>query len=187
MRKILFATSNRGKLLEAEKLLSPLGFEVEQLEISYPEIQASSLEEVASFGMGWILKEKGVDKAIMIEDAGLFLHALDGFPGVFSAYVFKSIGLDGILKLMEGREDRSAHFESCIAYFEEGSKTMLFKGRVDGTIARGPKGPHGFGYDPIFVPEGEERTFAEMSIEEKNRYSHRSRALIKLAEFLSER
>jgi XTP/dITP diphosphohydrolase len=187
LRKILFATANEGKLLEAEKLLSHLDFEVEQLEVLYPEIQASTLEDVASFGMEWILKEKKVDDAIILEDAGLFIHALDGFPGVFSAYIFKSIGLDGILKLMDAKGDRSAHFESCIAYYEKGLKIMLFKGRVDGTIALQPKGSYGFGYDPIFIPEGENRAFAEMPTEEKNRISHRGGALSSLVEFLSKR
>ena len=187
MRKILFVTSNKGKMLEAEKLLSSLGFEVSQLEISYPEIQASHLEEVASFGIEWILKEKRINEAIILEDAGLFIHALNDFPGVFSADVFKSIGLEGILRLMEDEEDRSAHFESCIAYREEGSKPMIFKGRVDGVITHEIKGERGFGYDPIFVPKGEKRTFGEMRIEEKNHFSHRGKSLKKLVEYLSKR
>ncbi len=187
MRNILFATSNKGKLNEAQKLLFPLGFEINQLEISYPEIQTSNLEEVAHFGMEWILKEKGIEDAIMLEDAGLFIHGLTDFPGVYSAYVFKTIGLDGILRLMEGEEDRSAHFESCIAYQEKGSKVQVFKGRVDGNIALEPTGEHGFGYDPIFVAKGENRTFAQMPTEEKNRQSHRARALTQLVEYLSKR
>ena len=187
MKKILFATSNKGKLLEAEKLLLPLNYEVQQLEASYPEIQAASLEDVASYGMEWIVKEKRIEGPIILEDAGIFIDALNGFPGVFSAYVFKSIGLDGILKLMEGGEDRSAHFESCISYSEEGLEIVFFKGRVDGAIALVQKGSHGFGYDPIFMPEGEDRTFAEMPAEEKSRISHRGRALKELAEFLSKR
>jgi len=186
MTKILFATSNKGKLLEAEKFLSPLGFKVTQLEISYPELQASSLEEVASFGLEWILKEKGIKEAIMLEDAGLFIHALNDFPGVFSADVFKSIGLEGILRLMEDEEDRSAHFESCIAYWKEGSQPMIFKGRADGEITHEIKGEHGFGFDPIFIPEGENKTFAEMPTEEKNRFSHRGKSLKKLVKYLTE-
>ncbi len=184
MTKILFVTSNKGKLLEAEKFLSPLKIEVKQLEISYPEIQTSSLEEVASFGIEWILKEKGIKEAVMLEDAGLFIHALNNFPGVFSADVYKSIGLEGILRLMEDEEDRSAHFESCIAYRKEGSEPMIFKGKVDGTITHEPKGEYGFGYDPIFIPKGEDKTFAEMPTQEKNKHSHRGESLKKLAEFL---
>lgn len=187
MKKLSFVTSNKGKLLEAEKLLSPLGFEVKQLAIFYPEIQASSLEEVVTFGIEWIVKEEGVEEALMIEDAGLFIHGLNDFPGVYSKYTFETIGLNGILWLMGGKEDRSAHFESCIGYWEEGKKPMIFKGRADGLIGNEPKGEHGFGYDPIFIPEGEKRTFAEMETQEKNQCSHRARALSKLADFLSKR
>jgi XTP/dITP diphosphohydrolase len=184
MKKILFATSNLGKLLEAEKFLSPLGYEIKQLKISYPEIQSSKLEEVATFGIEWILKEKGIKGSIMIEDAGLFVTALNDFPGVFSADVFKTIGLEGILRLMEGEEERSAHFTSCIAYCGKGSEPMFFKGKVDGKIALEPKGEHGFGYDPIFVPKGEEKTFGQMEAEEKNTHSHRGKSLRKMAEYL---
>ncbi|UCG69540.1 MAG: XTP/dITP diphosphatase [Thermoplasmata archaeon] len=187
MKKILFATSNGGKLLEAEKFLSPLGYEIEHLNISYPEIQSSKLEEVAAFGIEWILKEEKVKGSVMIEDAGLFVHALNDFPGVFSADTFKTIGLDGILRLMEGEEDRAAHFESCIAYCEKESEPMFFKGRVDGKIALEPKGEHGFGYDPIFIPKGEEKTFGEMEAEEKNRHSHRGKSLKKMVEHLAKR
>lgn len=184
MKKIFFITSNKGKLLEAEKLLSPLDFEVEQLQYAYPEIQASNLEEVVTFGMEWILKEGVIDNPFIIEDAGLFIHTLNGFPGVFSAYVFKSVGLDGILRLMGGKEDRKAHFDSCIGYYHSKSGIKIFNGKVEGVIANEQKGGHGFGYDPIFIPEGEKRTFAEMTTEEKNKISHRGKSLKKLAEFL---
>ena len=187
LKTILFATSNKGKLLEAEKFLSPLGFMVEQKEIPYPELQAMKLEDVASFGIKWILEEKKVDDKIMIEDAGLFIRALNDFPGANSAQVFKSIGLDGILGLMEDEKDRQAHFESCIAYHDRDSGLSIFKGKVDGKIAREQKGDRGFGYDPIFVPKGESKTFAEMSTEEKNKLSHRAKSLKKLAEQLGKR
>ncbi|UCF08751.1 MAG: XTP/dITP diphosphatase [Thermoplasmata archaeon] len=187
MKEISFATTNKGKMLEAEKLLSQLGYQVRQLKISYPEIQASSLQEVATFGIHWIYSEAEVVGAVMLEDAGLFIHALNDFPGPFSKFIFETIGLEGTLKLMEGKKDRSAHFESCFAYAEKGSEPKVFKGRVDGTLASEPRGEHGFGYDPIFVAEGETKTFAEMEIEEKNKHSHRARALQKLVEHLGKR
>lgn len=187
MSKIHFATSNLGKLKEAKKLLGPLGFEVEQLNIPYPEIQGPTLEEVAAFGMKWILKEHEIEGALMIEDAGLFVHTLSDFPGVYSKFVFTTIGCDGVLRLLEGKEERSAHFEAVVAYCEKGREPSIYKGRVDGEISEEPKGEHGFGYDPIFVPQGESRTFAEMEIEEKNQHSHRALALQKLADFLQKR
>jgi XTP/dITP diphosphohydrolase len=173
-----------GKLKEAQKLLGPLGFEVEQLEIPYPEIQGPDLEEVVTFGINWILKEHELEGALIIEDSGLFVHALSDFPGVYSKFVFTTIGCKGVLQLLKEYEDRSAHFEAVIAYCEKGGEPLIFKGIVDGGISNEPKGEHGFGYDPIFVPQGESRTFAEMEVEEKNQYSHRAQALSKLAEFL---
>jgi XTP/dITP diphosphohydrolase len=121
----------------------------------------------------------------MIEDAGLFVNALSDFPGVYSKFVFTSIGCEGVLRLLVPCEDRSAHFEAVVAYCEKGGEPQIFKGRVDGEIAGEPRGENGFGYDPIFIPEGEKRTFAEMKTQEKNQFSHRARALEKLAEFLS--
>ncbi len=187
MKKIYFTTSNSGKLREAQKFLSPLGFEVEQLKIPYPEIQGPDLEKVALFGMNWIKKEQDPEGAVMLEDAGLFIHCLSDFPGVYSKFVFTSIGCEGVLKLLEGKENRKAHFEAVIAYCEKNGEPLMFKGRIDGEIALKPMGDNGFGYDPIFIPDGEKRTFAEMETEEKNRYSHRARVLEKLAEFLRKR
>ena len=184
MKKILFATSNTGKLLEVKTLLSPLGYEVKHLRAAYPEIQAETNQEVAAFGIHWVSREIKAGDAIMLEDAGLFIHALSNFPGVFSKYVFDTIGLEGILKLMDKEADRSAHFESCIAFMRKGSEPVIFKGRADGNLVHEPKGSHGFGYDPIFVAEGETKTFAEMTTEEKNKHSHRGRAFQKLIKYL---
>lgn len=185
MKKIFFVTSNPGKLSEAQKYLQPLGFEVERMNIPYPEIQGPDLEEVALFGINWIQKDQEFEGAVMLEDAGLFIDALSDFPGVYSKFVFTTIGCEGILRLLEGRENRNAHFEAVIAYYEMGGELLIFKGRVDGKIANELKGENGFGYDPIFVPQGEVRTFAEMGTGEKNRFSHRARALEKLADFLN--
>ncbi len=184
MNKIFFATSNLGKLKEARELLLPLEFEVAQLKVPYPEIQGPNLEEVAEFGIKWILKEEDIKKAMMLEDAGLFVHSLNGFPGVYSKFVFTTIGCRGVLRLLEKREDRSAHFESVIAFCSPGLSPQIFNGRVDGEIAKEPFGEHGFGYDPIFIPQGQTRTFAQMETKEKNQFSHRARALEKLAGFL---
>jgi XTP/dITP diphosphohydrolase len=181
---IFFATSNLGKLKETKELLLPLGFEVEQLKVPYPEIQGPSLEEVAEFGIKWIQKEEDIKGAVMLEDAGLFIQSLSDFPGVYSKFVFTTIGCKGVLRLLEGKDDRSAYFKSIIAYCSPGSSPKIFKGRVDGEIARESKGEHGFGYDPIFIPQGETRTFAQMETKEKNQFSHRAHALGNLAEFL---
>lgn len=121
------------------------------------------------------LEEKGME-AIVIDDSGLFVHALGGFPGVYSSYVLRTIGMNGILRLLDGREDRTAHFECCIGA-SIGGRRFTVSGSSQGSIAAAPSGKGGFGFDPIFVPSGYDRTFAEISITEKNGISHRGRAI----------
>ncbi|MCS7138837.1 MAG: non-canonical purine NTP pyrophosphatase, partial [Crenarchaeota archaeon] len=107
--------------------------------------------------------------------------ALNGFPGVYSSYVYKKIGCEGILKLLSGVTDRSAYFMTALAYGEPNKRIEIFKGRIDGEITLGKRGGSGFGYDPIFIPLGSNLTFAEMSVEDKNRFSHRAKALREFA------
>ncbi|RLF42435.1 MAG: non-canonical purine NTP pyrophosphatase, RdgB/HAM1 family [Thermoplasmata archaeon] len=185
MREIYFITGNKGKLLEAEKKLSDLDVRIIQKNIGYPEIQADTLEEVAEFGVQYLVDK--VKDTFILEDAGLFIDALKGFPGVYSAYVYKTIGFNGILKLMEGIRDRGAVFRSVYAYKEPDSPALFFIGECRGAIATKNRGSNGFGFDPIFIPSGSTRTFAEMSTEEKNSFSHRGKALEKLYDFLENR
>jgi len=181
VRRITFITGNRGKYEEVRRILEPIGYEVVQKKIPYPEIQAGTLEEVARFGAAWLAER--VEGDFIIDDSGLFIHALGGFPGVYSAYVYRTLGCEGILKLMDGVGDRRAEFRAVFA-LRLGGEIHIFAGVCLGRIAGEMRGTGGFGYDPIFVPEGEERTFAEMSTEEKNRLSHRGRAVCALAEYL---
>ncbi|ASJ01579.1 XTP/dITP diphosphatase [Thermococcus gorgonarius] len=180
--RLAFITSNPGKVREARKYLEPLGIEVHQVKISYPEIQADTLEEVAEYGAKWIAER--FKEPFFLDDSGLFIKALKGFPGVYSAYVYKTIGYQGILKLMSGVKNREAHFKSVIAYWD--GELHLFTGVVEGFITEEARGSKGFGFDPIFRPEGFEKTFAEMTTEEKNRISHRGRALKAFATWLKE-
>ncbi|MBC7081781.1 MAG: XTP/dITP diphosphatase [Thermoplasmatales archaeon] len=173
---IYFITSNKHKYEEIKKIVK----NVKMLTIPYPEIQANELEEVVVYGIEY-LKEK-VDGNFFIEDSGLFIKSLNDFPGVYSSFVFKTIGNKGILKLMENKRNREAFFASVIGYYD--GKINLFKGICKGKIAREEKGNNGFGYDPIFIPEGKRKTFGEMEIEEKNLYSHRSKAVKKFIDFL---
>ncbi len=176
--KIYFVTTNTGKYEEVKKMLSE--HEIIRKDMTYPEIQADTLEEVADFGMEFLSKK--LDGKIMLEDSGLFINALNGFPGVYSAYVFKSIGNEGIIKLIAGIEDRRAYFKSVIAFYD--GKVRFFEGECNGSISENVRGEAGFGYDPIFIPEGEARTFGEMEKEEKNRYSHRGMAVLKVKKCL---
>ncbi len=142
-------------------------------------MQADSLEEVVLEA----LREIEGDN-FFIEDSGLFVEALNGFPGVYSAYVFRTLGYEGLLKLMEGEQNREAYFESVVGLRFRG-EVKIFRGRVYGRIAEEPKGDKGFGYDPVFIPEGYSLTFAQ-SPEIKNRVSHRKRALEQMHAYLLE-
>lgn len=181
MKKIYFITSNKGKTIEAKQKLSSVDLDVVQKNLGYPEIQADRLAEVATYGVEYIQKKS--DKPFILEDAGLFIDGLGGFPGVYSAYVFYTIGCEGILKLMKGMDNRKATFRSVFAYGQDGSKAKLFVGESKGKIAENMKGNNGFGYDPIFIPDGNSKTFAEMTTEEKNKHSHRGKSLDKLLDF----
>jgi len=173
---MLFITGNRHKYEEIKRIIE----EIDMLSIPYPEIQADSLEEVAEYGIEY-LKEK-VEGDFFIEDSGLFIEALKGFPGVYSSYVFRTIGNEGILKLMENINSREAKFVSVIGYYD--GEVHIFRGESRGIISHQIRGNRGFGYDPIFIPEGCDKTFGEMEKEEKNEYSHRGKSSRKFREYL---
>ncbi len=170
-------TSNNGKYDEYREMFEKYGFNIIFEKMKYPELQADTLEEVVEFS-GNYLKNLGYDDFI-IDDSGIFINALNGFPGVYSAYVQKTLGNNGILKLMKGISDREAVFVTVIGYFN-GNERKIIRGEVKGEISDEVKGSMGFGYDPIFIPKGYNRTFAEMTISEKNSISHRSVAFKKL-------
>lgn len=183
--RFVVVTSNPGKAREFEDIFSKYGLSFRIEPIKTPEIQAMDLriiaEESAIYAYD-ILREP-----VIVEDAGLFIDALNGFPGPFSSYAYKTVGIRGILKLMEDVENRRARFLSVIAFYTPMiGGVKIFVGEVEGYIAMEPRGSDGFGFDPIFIPAGGDgRTFAEQSIEEKNKFSHRARAAGKFAEWIS--
>jgi XTP/dITP diphosphohydrolase len=128
---------------------------------------------------------------MIVEDAALFVEALNGFPGPYTAYVYKTIGNEGLLKLMENVVNRRSRFLSSIAYFAPRlSVPICFNGDANGEITtkeQKNEGMGGFGFDPVFRPTGSSKTFAEMPIVEKNRFSHRADALRKFAEWYKSR
>lgn len=149
------------------------------------EIQSDLLQEIAAASV-----EKAFERAhlpFIVEDAGLFIDALNGFPGPYAAYVFKTIGNEGLLRLMHNVKARKAHFESTVAYLSSDLKSPIcFTGTVHGEIAEAERrgdSISGFGFDPIFKPKGARKTFAEMNIEEKNSQSHRAKAFRSFAEW----
>jgi len=185
--KLYFITGNPHKFAEVSEIFSrkKVNVELVQLDLNPTEIQADSLKDVARFKLNSV--KSIVKGSYFIEDAGFFVDApLKGFPGVYSSYVFKTIGNEGILRLIDDFKDTKAHFSSVIAFYHQSTgKTHLFKGRIDGRVSPKISGMEGFGYDPIFIPnEQSERTFAELTETEKNKISHRGKALKKLVQFL---
>ena len=183
-RKIYLVTTNPGKIKEIRKYLEPEGVDVRILEGNFVEIQSRSLEEVLNYGLYRFEKDHDVDQPFIKDDSGLFVEALSGFPGVYSSYVQETLGNDGILSLMEGVENRNATFKTVIGLRIPERGTSLFRGVCSGTISEEKRGKGGFGYDPIFIPDGKNETFAEMSISDKNRISHRTRAIQGLMDYL---
>jgi XTP/dITP diphosphohydrolase len=182
--KILFETGNQGKLKEVKALFGALGHEVEQLKDEYPEIQADTLEEVVEAGLKWLWERHHAP--IIIDDSGLFVNALKGFPGVYSAYVYKTIGYQGVLKLLDGVDERGAEFKCCAGYVDANGRITMRSGASAGRIIHEARGTGGFGYDPVFVPEGFDLTFAELDLGIKNRISHRGKAFALLADAMKE-
>ena len=180
--KIWMGTSSDHKYAEAKEVMQEYGIELERLSIDRVEIQADDPELIAEYS----LKVLDVDIPILIEDSGLYIDKYYGFPGPYSSYALRTISNEGILKLMENDEDRGARYLSAVAY-RDGDTSITFRGEVKGTISHMERGSNGFGYDPIFIPaEGDGRTFAEMTAEEKSRISHRARAFRKLAKWIAE-
>jgi XTP/dITP diphosphohydrolase len=183
---VFFATGNINKFNEVRSILHQYHISVGMLKLKGDEIQSDSLKEIAQKSV--IYAYKRCQLPIFVEDAGLFIDALSGFPGPYAAYVYKTIHNSGLLKLMDGSKERNAKFQSVIAYCgqEAVCEPVLFEGEVNGQITlaeRKEQGKSGFGFDPIFQPSGNEKTFAEMTIIEKNHYSHRAMAIRKFAEW----
>jgi len=181
---VYFVTSNVHKFQEARQILSEYRLATAKLKVEAVEIQDDSLENIAKFSALDAVKNCGLP--VFVEDAGLFVEALNGFPGPYSKYVYNTVGLKGILKLMKNEANRSAYFMSVVAFATPEEQPTCFVGKVEGNISLQEQGTSGFGYDPIFKPlEGNGRTFAEMTAEEKNGYSHRGKALRRFAEWYS--
>lgn len=175
-----FATSNSHKVEEAKELLP--AFEIIQFETDLIEIKSEHLEDIAVRSLESL--PESVPCPVFVEDSGIFIHHLDGFPGPISGYTHQKLGNGRILSLLTGADDWSAHFESVIALQIPEGDIVSFTGRVDGRIAQEEAGSHGFDYDSIFVPKGEQRTLAEMTTSEKNDYSHRGIALERMRRYL---
>jgi XTP/dITP diphosphohydrolase len=157
--QINLITSNPGKVKEFKAILGD-SIQLNHQNYEYEELRNDNPEEIAKESAQRVANE--LQKPVVVEDSGLFIEALKDFPGTCSAYIHKRIGLKGILKLMEGIEDRTCTYKSAVAYCEPGKSPRSFLGEESGTISEKEKGSHGFGHDPIFIPENSNKTYAEI-------------------------
>ena len=173
LSNLLFVSSNIHKFTEAEKILKSFGISIQFFKLNLEEIQSNSIKQIA------IKKAQDAfskcKKPLIIEDDGLSIDALDGFPGPYSSYAHKTIGNKGILNLLN--KHRSAKFVSSITYCDK-NWFQSFEGKLHGSISKSEKG-NGWGFDPIFIPKNTKKTFGELT--DKNNLSHRYKALKKFS------
>ncbi len=167
--------------MEAQKIVEKYNIRLCMADIEKEELQHDSLEKIALHAAQTAFRI--LKKPLIVDDSGLFIESLNGFPGPYSSYVYKTIGYEGILKLMEDKDKRTACFKTVIALIYPPLE-KLFIGTTCGKITNKARGKKGFGFDPIFQPHGYQRTYAEMTLEEKNKVSHRGKALRKMSQWL---
>jgi len=160
MNKIYFITTNSYKFQKFTESFQLDQYTVHQLEIEIPEIQAQTNREVANFSAQWAASK--TKHTVLKEDIGIYIHALDGFPGVYLSDIEKQIKSEGFLHLLGGVEDRSAHWEYAISYCEPGEDPISFYTHQEGIISHEPLGQSGWFMDKIFIPKGKEKTIAQL-------------------------
>jgi len=180
---VFFATGNFHKFNEARRVLAKSKIATAMLRVKAIEIQDNDIEKIAKTSATDASRKTGLP--LIVEDAGLFIEALNGFPGPYSSYVYQTLGTEGILNLMRKIRKRETSFHSVVAFCRPKENPRTFHGEVRGRISLQERGSHGFGFDPIFEPLNNDyhKTFAEMSIQEKNRFSHRAQALLGFAKW----
>ncbi len=176
---IYFITGNAGKLAEAQAIIP----EIEGLAVDLPEIQDIDPEAIIKAKLLEAQKHLKKPVACIVEDTSLYMDCLNGLPGPLIKWFLKRIGTDGLAELAQRYNNAIAYAETHIGYMDTAGEIHFFVGRVDGMIVKA-RGDTGFGWDAIFVPDGHNKTFAEMTSEEKNAISHRRIALDNLRDFL---
>lgn len=180
MKELILITGNEGKAAEFSRLL---GIEVSNQKVALPELQATDVAVVAKSKAE--AAYAAIGKPVFVDDTGLTIHAWGELPGALIAWFMDNVGNDGIIKMMDGWEDRSASVTTALGYCDENG-SQVFTGVLRGSIAEAPRGDNGFGYDPIFVPEGGDQTFAEMDAAQKDSVSMRALAAKAMREALGD-
>ncbi len=180
--ELVLVTQNEHKLRELRPIFREYHVHFTTSGLEKMEIRSDSIEEIAEAAAEHAFNT--VKTRVVVDDTGLYITSLKGFPKSYPAFVLETIGRMGILKLLESESDRSAHFATAVGYCD-GTTTRSFVGEMRGSISYEEKGDEGFGYDPIFVPEGYNLTYAQLSFEEKTSISHRTRAFRKFLQWYS--
>lgn len=180
MAKVTFITGNQGK---ADFMAKFLGHPVSHVKLDLEEIQSLDFRKIAEHKARAAYNI--VKSPVLVEDMGLNFKVLGRLPGAFTKWFHDEVGLEGMCRMLDGYDDRSANAEVCFAYFD-GDSMEFFEGKLFGTIARHPKGNGGFGFDPILIPDGTDKTLAEMNEEELKKFSLRTTTVYpEIREFLS--
>lgn len=163
--EIVYVTGNKGKVELINMIYKDMDVKIVQEDMETPEIQHFDCKEVAKFSAEFAANFLG--KPVIKNDSGLVIESLNGFPGAFAKYAEESLGSDGFIKLLEGVQDRKCYWVEALAYAEPNHEAVVFESRSYGVIAESPRGVRGYPYDKIFIPDGDTRTFAEMTEEEQ--------------------
>jgi non-canonical purine NTP pyrophosphatase (RdgB/HAM1 family) len=179
MAKVTFITGNQSK---ADFLAKFLNHPVDHQKVDQDEIQSLDFKKIAEH------KVKGayeiVKAPVLVEDMGITCNALNQLPGTFTKWFIDSMGLEGMCRMLDGYSDRTAFAQICFAYFD-GENIKFFEGKINGKIAENPKGDGGFGFDPILIPNGSDKTLAEMDDQETEKFSLRTTTVFpQIKEFL---
>ena len=180
MNDITLITGNVGKIAEISRLL---GIEVHSQKVPLPELQATDVREVARAKAQAAYDQ--LKRPVLVDDTGLYIDAWGELPGALIAWFLDNVGCEGVLKMLQGWDDRSARVVTALGYCDERG-VQVFDGELRGSIATELRGENGFGYDPIFVPEGQDQTFAELTSEQKDAISMRALAATKLRDFMTQ-
>lgn len=165
MKDLIYVTGNQYKIFTAKKFLEPYGINVIGKKIDCIEIQADKIEDVAIFSSKYACEK--LNCAVLKNDMGLVIPALNGFPSAYTHYADDTIAEDGILKLMDGIEDRRAYFLECLAYTEPGKETKVFYSKTEGTIDTKKSGEYGWSWDRIFIPSGQKVPMANFNDDDR--------------------
>lgn len=184
MDKVTYVTGNWAKIKAAKMILEPIGIEVDNVKMETIEIQADDVEEVAKYSAKYASEKLKCN--VLKNDSGLFIDALNGFPGPYTHYADDKLTEDGILKLMEGIENRRAYFKETLAYCEYGKEPITFSSITSGTIAKEKSGKYGWSWDYIFIPDGYDKTFGNYPDEQRLLMWNQG-GYLQLADYLNEK